>query len=80
MKDFLSYKSMITPGIIKILSYLGMVGAIIFGIFAIAAEPLTGVGLIILGPVAVRIQAELILVMFEIHAELKKVNHGIRKK
>ena len=66
---------MITPGIIKILSYLGMVGAVIFGIFALAAEPITGFGLIILGPVAVRIQAELILVMFEIHGELKKLNN-----
>jgi len=75
MKELLSYKTMITPGIIKILSYLGMVGAVIFGALAIAAEPITGVGLIILGPVAVRIQAELILVMFEIHGELKKLNN-----
>ena len=75
MKELLSYKTMITPGIIKILSYLGMVGAVIFGALAIVAEPITGIGLIILGPVAVRIQAELILVMFEIHAELKKLNN-----
>jgi hypothetical protein len=74
MKDLFSYKTMITPGIIKILSYFGMVGAVIFGILALAAEPITGVGLIILGPVAVRIQAELILVMFEIHGELKNLN------
>ena len=75
MKDLFSYKTMITPGIIKILSYIGMVGAVIFGIIALAAEPITGVGLIILGPVAVRIQAELILVMFEIHGELKQLNN-----
>jgi len=75
MKELLSYKTMITPVIIKILSYIGIVGAVIFGIFALDAEPITGVGLIILGPVAVRIQAELILVMFEIHGELKKLNN-----
>ena len=66
---------MITPGIIKILSYLGMVAAIIFGLFTIAIEPLTGIGFTVLGPVAVRIQAELILIMFEIHAELKNLNN-----
>ena len=75
MKELLSYKTMITPGIIKILSYIGMVGAVIFGVLALAAEPITGVGVIILGPVAVRIQAELILVMFEIHGELKRLNN-----
>ena len=75
MKELLSYKTMITPGIIKILSYLGMVGAVIFGALAIVAEPITGIGLIILGPIVVRIQAELILVMFEIHGELKKLNN-----
>ena len=75
MKELLSYKTMITPGIIKILSYLGMVGAVIFGALAIVAEPITGIGLIVLGPVAVRIQAELILIMFEIHAELKNLNN-----
>ena len=65
---------MIAPGIIKILSYLGMVGAFIFGLFTVAMEPLTGIGFTILGPIAVRIQAELILIMFEIHNELKKLN------
>ena len=75
MSDLLSYKTMVTPGIIKILSYLGMVGAIIFGLLALAAEPITGIGIVILGPIAVRIQAELILVMFEIHGELKKLNN-----
>ena len=57
-----------------------MVVALVVGLFTIVADPLTGVGITILGPIAVRIQAELILVMFEIHAELKKLNHGIRKK
>jgi len=65
---------MITPGIIKVLSYIGMVVAVIFGLITIAMEPLTGIGLTILGPVAVRIQTELILVMFEIHSELKTLN------
>jgi hypothetical protein len=74
MNDLLKYKTMITPGIIKILSYIGMVAAFIFGLITIAVEPLTGIGFTILGPVAVRIQTELILVMFEIHSELKTLN------
>jgi hypothetical protein len=74
MKEFLSYKTMITPGIVKALSYIGMVIALVVGLIGIAVEPLTGIGTAILGPVAVRIYAELMLVIFEINDNLKKLN------
>ena len=74
MKEFLSYKTMVTPGIVKVLSYIGMVVALIIGLFTIAVDPLTGIGTAILGPIAVRIYAEVMLIMFEIHGELKKLN------
>ena len=75
MKEFLNYKYMITPGILKILSYVGMVIAVIVGLVtAFTADLLTGIGTAILGPVVVRIYAELMLVVFEIHNELKKLN------
>ena len=74
MKEFLSYKTMITPGIVKVLSYIGMVIALVMGLIGIAVEPLTGIGTAILGPVAVRIYAELMLVIFEINDNLKKLN------
>ena len=74
MKEFLSYKAMITPGIVKVLSYIGMVIALVVGLIGIAVEPLTGIGTAILGPVAVRIYAELMLVIFEINDNLKKLN------
>ena len=75
MKEFLNYKYMITPGILKILSYVGMAIAVIAGLVtAFTADLLTGIGTAILGPVVVRIYAELMLVVFEIHNELKKLN------
>jgi hypothetical protein len=74
MKEFLSYKTMITPGIVKVLSYIGMVIALVMGLIGIAVEPLMGIGTAILGPVAVRIYAELMLVIFEINDNLKKLN------
>tara|TARA_Y100000817_G_scaffold151083_1_gene118162 strand:+ start:1677 stop:1907 length:231 start_codon:yes stop_codon:yes gene_type:complete len=73
MKDFLNYKNMITPGIVKILSYIGMVIAFVVGLFGIAVEPLTGIGTAILGPVVVRIYAEILLIIFEINDNLKKI-------
>jgi hypothetical protein len=75
MNEFLNYKTMVTPGILKVLSYVGMVIAAIVGLVtAFTADLLMGIGMTILGPVVVRIYAELMLVVFEIHNELKKLN------
>ena len=74
MKDFLNYKYMITPGILKILSYIAMVGCVIAGIFTLFVEPVSGIGMIVLGPIVARIYTELMLVIFEIHSELKSLN------
>ena len=74
MKAFLNYEYMITPGVLKILSYIGMVLAVLVGLFtAFTAEFLTGIGTAILGPIIVRIYAELMLIVFELHKELKKI-------
>ena len=65
---------MITPGVLKILSYIGMVLAVIAGLFtAFTADFMTGIGTAVLGPIIVRIYAELMLIVFEVHKELKKI-------
>ena len=74
MKAFLNYEYMITPGVVKILSYIAMVVVVIMGIFALGADIVTAISMIVLGPIVVRIYSELLLVIFEIHKELKKTN------
>ena len=75
MKAFLNYEYMITPGVLKILSYIGMVLAVIAGLFtAFTADFIAGIGTALLGPIIVRIYAELMLVIFEMHKELKKIS------
>ena len=77
MKEFLSFRYMITPDLIKIICYIGMVVAFIAGIgMCIMADPLSGIGLIILGPLAVHMYSELMLIAFEIHGELKRINNS----
>ena len=76
MKQFINYEYMITPGVVKILSYIGMVVALIVGLLGIAVDPLTGIGTAILGPVAVRIYAEILLIIFEIHKTLTEIRDG----
>jgi len=68
---------MITPGIVKILSYIAMIVTFIMGVFAaISADVFAGLGMAVGGPIAARIYAELMLVIFDIRAELKKSNGG----
>tara|TARA_R100000008_G_C3555565_1_gene152965 strand:- start:116 stop:349 length:234 start_codon:yes stop_codon:yes gene_type:complete len=74
MKEFLNYQYMITPGILKILSYIAMVVCVIVGLFTLTQDVTAGVSLVVLGPIAARIYTELMLVIFEIHKELKQMN------
>ena len=68
---------MITPGIVKILSYIAMIVTFIMGVFAaISADVYAGLTMAIGGPIAARIYAELMLVIFDIRGELKKSNGG----
>ena len=74
MKAFLNYEYMITPGILKILSYIGAVIAIIAGLFtAFTADLFGGLAVAVGGPIVLRIYAELMLVIFQIHTELRTI-------
>ena len=74
MKAFLNYEYMITPGILKILSYIGAVLAVIAGLVtAFSADVISGLGVAIGGPIVIRVYAELMLVVFEIHKCAKQI-------
>jgi len=74
MKSFINFEYMITPGILKILSYVGMVISVIVGLFTtFTADAHAGISMVVLGPIACRIYAELMLVIFECHKTLKEI-------
>ena len=74
MKAFLNYEYMMTPGILKIISYIGAVIAIIAGLFtAFTADLFGGLAVAVGGPIVLRIYAELMLVIFELHKEVRKI-------
>jgi len=65
---------MITPGILKIISYIGAVIAVIAGLFtAFTADLFGGLAVAVGGPIVLRIYAELMLVIFELHKEVRKI-------
>ena len=76
MKKFINYETMITPGIVKVLSWIGMVVALVIGLLGITVDPLTGIGTAILGPIVVRVYAEILLIIFEIHKTLTEIRDG----
>ena len=79
MKSFINFEYMITPGILKILCYIGAAISVVIGVIALfsgATDSITaGLSFIVLGPVACRIYTELLLVIFEIHKTLKEINN-----
>jgi hypothetical protein len=80
MQDFLTFKKMITPVIIQIAFWIGVVVCIIAGIASLGDEPIPGILLILLGPLGVRIYCELIIVIFSINDTLTQTRNLLRDK
>lgn len=89
LKDFLSFDKMMTPIIIKIVYYillvlviLGALGTIIQG----ANAPYGGGGIVIsgllmlvLGPIGVRLYCELMILFFKIYEKLNAIHDEMKK-
>lgn len=75
VKDFLSFKTMITPAVIQIIFWLGVGSAVIWGLYSMfAINFLSGFLTLIVGPIAVRIYCELLIVFFRINTSLHEMN------
>jgi len=83
MTDFLNFKKMITPLIIKVLFWIMVALSVIVGLVGIVAGAssyggglavLGGLAWIILGPLVARIYCELLIVIFSINENLTEMN------
>lgn len=80
LNDFADFRMMITPIIIKVLFWIGAVGAFAYGAYRFFS--LIGWGffdwfsllIMLVGPFVWRIFCESFLLLFQIHGELKKLN------
>jgi hypothetical protein len=88
VEDFLKFKKMVTPIIIQILFWIGVVVSVIAGIIQIVSGINTpyggggsivfmGILLLLLGPILVRVWCELMLVLFSIHDTLLKIKNKL---
>ncbi len=90
MEDFLKFKKMITPIMIQILFWIGVVGSIIVGLICIVggavaeygggAMVFMGLAWILLGPIAARIYCELLIVIFAINDTLTDIRNSLENK
>ena len=89
MWDFLTFRKMLTPIVIQILFWVGVVacilggiGAILVGIARIDRVPeLIGIGILVVvfGPPVMRIYCEWLIVLFRINDTLTEIMHNTRR-
>ena len=80
--DFLTFRKMITPTIIQIIFWIGIVLCVVGGIVGIvvgavqntASGVLYGLVTLIIGPLVVRIYCELLILMFRMNDSLTEIN------
>lgn len=73
MNDLLTFKTMIAPTIIQVLFWICVIVCVISGLGAImGGEVFPGLAFLFIGPLVVRLYAEIFLVMF-------KINEGVQK-
>src|SRR5689334_16848352 len=81
MSDFMAFRWMLTPVLIQIMFVLGSLAAIAAGLVAIGDGAAhhhsgrigAGIALILLGPIVVRLYAELLIVVFRINDSLTDI-------
>lgn len=81
MKDFLTFRKMITPTIITIVFWLLCIMSVFATLGAFLRKDIfTGIIILILGPLFARIICEFIMVFFRINENLAKINCECSKK
>ena len=85
INKFLNFDEMVTPLIIKIIYWIGIVGSVLGGLVTIISglvsrfgsggvAVFSGLLMIVLGPIFTRVMCELMIVQFEIHKNLVEIN------
>ena len=89
MKDFLAFRTMLTPIIIQVIFWVGVVICVIAGLIYILSgvgqygggpNVVKGVILLFLGPIAVRIYCEILIIFFRINETLTEIQHTLEEK
>ena len=74
MNEFLKFQKMIAPIVIQILFWISIVANVIFAFVPMFGTSFwLGLGILILGPIIIRLYFELLIVIFKIYETLKEI-------
>lgn len=89
-EKFIRFDKMITPTIIKILFWIGVALSVLSGLgFIIAGmnsyygggiQVFTGLLVIVIGPLVVRVYCELLIIFFKMHESLREIKTLLNKR
>ena len=81
LMDFLSFRTMLLPLIIQIIFWLGLLAAVVYGIYLMTSGAVVG-GLlyILVGTLGWRIYCELMIVFFRINDTLTEIKNTLQQK
>jgi hypothetical protein len=82
LKDFLTFRKMITPLIIQVLFWIGVAVVIIGGFVSMFSYGgfWKGLLMVLIGPFVVRLWTELLIVIFKINDSLTDIRNNTKKE
>ena len=81
--DFFNFDRMITPTLIKVVFWIGLVVSVIFGLGLLIAGGSTatrifGLAYLFFGPLLVRVYCEVLIVVFKMNETLSSIDHSLK--
>ncbi len=81
MKDFFTFKRMLTPVLIQVGMVIAMLVLVLTGLYGIfyQHDTLRGVIIIVLGPISMRLIAEFLVVFFRLNETMTDIYNTLQK-
>jgi hypothetical protein len=79
-KDFLTFRRMITPVVIQVIFWLGLVGVLVGSVVMMTEEVLLGLGMLVGGPIVLRIYCELLILFFRVNETLTDIRTSLNRR
>ena len=73
IRDVFFFDKMIVPTIITFIYWLALAGCVIGGLITMTSSFVTGLAILIFGPLLARIYAELMMVLFKMNEALQEI-------
>lgn len=81
MREFLSFRRMITPILIQVIFWIGVVVTVVGGLgLIIGGQGFEGLLLLLLGPLFVRVYCEILILLFRMNETLTEIKNNTQRQ